>query len=402
VVLPARHARRAGPAAALAAVYGLAVTAGPTANVEVNDLFLYRSMTSLVADGLVPYHDWEFEYPPLAIVPIALGGVFGNDEATYPVTFGLLMLACLLALQAWVGGLAPTRHRAAAWACVPAPLLLGAMIRTHYDLLPAAIVAGALLLVARGRTTWAFAALGLGTVTKLVPALLVPLLCAWLLGRGERERILPGLAAFAAVVVVVCAPLVSEGFADQFRFHLERPVQIESTPAVVLSALGDSVVTGTPQRPDRFKSNGLDGGPADTVAALFTVLLAASYAAIVLLARRGGDVRRLTLLALAAITAFVVLGKVLSPQFMVWLLPFAAAAWAWGDRAIALLCAAAAVLTQLEFPARYFDLVDQDPAVIAIVALRNGVLLALLAVTVATVAAPVRSTRPAVARSRSG
>jgi hypothetical protein len=60
------------------------------------------------------------------------------------------------------------------------------------------------------------------------------------------------------------------------------------------------------------------------------------------------------------------------------------------------------VLTQLEFPARYFDLVDQDPAVIAIVALRNGVLLALLAVTVATVAAPVRSTRPAVARSRSG
>ena len=57
-------------------------------------------MTSLVAGGLVPYHDWEFEYPPLAIVPIALGGVLGNDEVTYPVTFGALMLACLLALQA--------------------------------------------------------------------------------------------------------------------------------------------------------------------------------------------------------------------------------------------------------------------------------------------------------------
>ena len=47
-------------------------------------------------------------------------------------------------------------------------------------------------------------------------------------------------------------------------------MQIESTPAVVLSALGDSFVTGTPDRPDRFKSNGLDGGPADAVAALFS------------------------------------------------------------------------------------------------------------------------------------
>jgi Glycosyltransferase family 87 len=353
-------------------------------------------MTSLVAGGLIPYHDWEFEYPPLAIVPIALGGILGNGETTYPIVFGVLMLACLLALQACVGGLA---GRAAAWACVPAPLLLGAMIRTHYDLLPAAIVAGALVLFARGRTTWAFAALGLGTATKLFPALLVPIACAWLLGRGERDRVLPGLATFTAVVLAVSLPFLSPGFTDQLGFHLERPVQIESTPAVVLSAIGESDVTGTPERPDRFKSNGLDGGPADTVAAVFAALFALAYAGIVVLARRGGDVRRLTLLGLAAVVAFVVLGKVLSPQYLVWLLPFAAAAWAWGDRAIALLCAAAAVLTQLEFPARYFDLVDQDPAVVALVGARNAVLLALLAVTVATVAAPARSHRRASAAS---
>jgi Glycosyltransferase family 87 len=394
VVLPARHARRAGPAVALAAVYGLAVGVGPTANVEVNDLFLYRSMTALVADGLVPYRDWEFEYPPLAIVPIALGGVLGLGERVYAVTFAVLMLGCLLALQALAGRLAGPR---AAWACVPAPLLLGAMIRTHYDLLPAAMVAGALVLVARERTTWAFAVLGAGTATKLFPALLVPLLCGWLLGNRRRERILPGLAAFAAVVVVASAPFLSPGFADQATFHLERPVQIESTPAVVLSLLGDSHVTGTPARPDRFKSNGLAGGPAGLVAALCALMFAAAYAGVVVLARRGGDVRRLTLLGLAAVVAFVVFGKVLSPQFMIWLLPFAAAAWAWGDRAIAGLCAAAALLTQLEFPSRYFDLVAQEPAVVALVGARNAVLLVLLCVTVATVAGPARSRRRASA-----
>jgi hypothetical protein len=349
-------------------------------------------MTGLVQDGLLPYHDWGFEYPPLAIVPIALGGAFGTTETIYAVVFGALMLGCLLALQQWVGVLA---GRAAMWAVALSPVVLGAMVRTHYDALPAAMLAGALALFSRGRTTWAFAVLGLGTVTKLIPALLVPLAVAWLLGRGERGRILPGLAAFAAVVVVVTVPWLSGGYLDQYRFHLERPVQIESTPASVLSILGESSVTGTPERPDEFKSNGLDGGPAGAVAALFSAALLGTYLVLVWLARTGGDVRRLTLLGLGAVVAFIALGRVLSPQFMVWLLPFAAAAWAWGDRAIALLCALATLLTLIEFPRLYFRLVDQEAAVVALVAARNGVLLALLALTLATVAGRRGSPRPA-------
>lgn len=353
-------------------------------------------MTAFVQDGMRPYLDWQFEYPPLAIVPIALGGAFGNDEVTYPVVFGLLMLACLLALQRWVGELG---GRAAAWACVPAPLLLGAMIRTHYDLFPAAIVAGALLLFARGRTTWAFAALGVGTVAKLTPIMLVPIAVLWLVGRGERDRVLPGLAAFTAVVVVVCLPFLGDGFLEQFRFHLERPVQIESTAATVLSILGDSYVTGTEATPDRFKSNGLAGGYADGVQGLFTAALALTYLALLVLSARGGDVRRLTLLGLATTVAFMALGKVLSPQYLIWLLPFAALCWAWGDRAIALLCAAAALVTQLEFPSRYFDVVEQQTFAVALVGVRNALLLVLLGVTVARLAAPARSPRPAAVPS---
>ena len=348
-------------------------------------------MTGLVQDGLAPYLDWGFEYPPLAIVPIALGGAFGNTEAVYPVTFGLLMLGCLFAIQAWVGALA---GRAAMWVVAVSPLLLGAIVRTHMDAFVVAMVAGALLLFARGRTTWAFAVLGLGTVTKLFPVLLVPLEVVWLAARGERARIVPGLAAYAAVVVVVVAPFLSDGFFDQFRFHLERPVQIESTPALVLSALGESYVTGTEERPDEFKSNGLAGGPADLVANVFTVLLAAAYLAILWLATRGGDIRRFTLLCFAAITAFVALGQVLSPQYLVWLLPFAAAAWAWGDRDLAVLTGVASLLTLAEFPSRYFDVVAQDTFAVLLVAARNLTLLVLLGLTVARVAGPVRSPSP--------
>lgn len=355
-------------------------------------------MTELVQAGRVPYLDWGFEYPPLAIVPIALGGAFGNTEDAYPIVFGLIVLGCLLAVQRWVGALA---GRAAMWAVAISPLLLGGMVRTHMDAFVVMLVAGALLLFARERTTWAFAVLGLGTVTKLFPILLVPLAVVWLAARGERDRIVPGLAAYAIVVVGVCAPFLgSDGFYDQFRFHLERPVQIESTPALVLSALGDSYVTGTEETPDEFKSNGLAGGPAETVAALFTVLLAASYLLVLWLATRGGDVRRLVLLCFAAVTAFIAFGQVLSPQYMVWLVPFAAACWAWGDRDLALLAGGASLLTLTWFPSRYFDVVDQDTGAVLLVAARNLTLLVLLTLTVARLAGPVRSPTPSSSSGR--
>jgi hypothetical protein len=217
----------------------------------------------------------------------------------------------------------------------------------------------------------------------------------WLVARGERRAALRGAAIFAAVVVLVSLPLSGAGYVDSFTFHLERPVQIESTPATVLFALGGSQVTGTNLRPDRFKSNGLDGGHARAVAALFAAALVMTLIVIVALAARRPDVRHLVLTGFAALLAFVALGKVFSPQYVIWLAPFAALAWVWGRRAVALLCAAAIVLTHVEFPSRYFDLINEKTGVILVVAARNALLLVALGLLVAALRA-ARPTQPAV------
>jgi len=88
----------------------------------------------------------------------------------------------------------------------------------------------------------------------------------------------------------------------------------------------------------------------------------------------------------AALLAFVTLGKVFSPQYVIWLAPFAALAWVWGERAVALLVGAAIVLTHLEFPSRYFDLINVRTEVVLIVAARNALLVVALAVLVASLA----------------
>ena len=80
-----------------------------------------------------------------------------------------------------------------------------------------------------------------------------------------------------------------------------------------------------------------------------------------------------------AVAGFATLGKVLSPQFLVWLVPLGALAFGWRMRRAGAAVALAIALTQLEFPAHYFELRDREPLVVALVCLRDGVLLAVLA-----------------------
>ena len=123
-----------------------------------------------------------------------------------------------------------------------------------------------------------FALLGIGTMTKLFPGLLAVARVRLAARRAAsaRRRCVGG-AIFAAVVVAISLPFASNGL---------RRLATASTSTArcrssrrrrrVLFALGGSDVTGTNLRPDRFKSNGLDGGHADVVdAALHAALVLA-------------------------------------------------------------------------------------------------------------------------------
>lgn len=392
-------ARAAGPALALAAVFLLVTTTGPLADDSISDLFVYETYARAVLDGARPYADLGFEYPPLALGPIVLPGLGSPDSAAFELRFGALMLAAALAVQALAGALGGRR---AAWLVVALPLLAGALLRTRFDLVPVALLLAGLVLVARDRSTAGLAVLALATATKLFPVLAAGLVLVHLVASGRTREALRGAGAFAAVLAVICLPFAGDGFLDQFRFHLDRPVQIESTPATVLWALGDSDVTGHPVRPDRFKSNGLDGGPADVVATFAGVALAATLLLVTALLARARSALALDRAVLATLLAFVALGKVLSPQYLTWLLPLAALAWVRGDRAVAGLVAAAAAVTLGYFPGDYFELVARDPSTVVLVGVRNALLVAALVLAVRAVALTPAgaSTARAPARSR--
>jgi hypothetical protein len=119
----------------------------------------------------------------------------------------------------------------------------------------------------------------------------------------------------------------------------------------------------------------------NALATVETVVLVLALAAIWFTFARGPASRADLLRAAAAcLCVFVAFGKVLSPQFMIWLLPVVPLVrgrrglWATG------LLALAVVLTQTWFPFRYWKLVHEfDPAASWLLLARDLALVALAA-----------------------
>lgn len=318
---------------------------------------------AIVRHGLVPYRDFAVEYPPAALAAFVVPSFFGD----YASAFAWTMCACGVVLVFVVAQIRPW----AAWFVALAPVLTGSLILSRFDLWPALLTAAALLAFVRGRDIGGWVLLALAVAAKVWPVVLVPLLFARAWRRGDRRGPLTGLAALA-VVVVPFAIVAPHGLWSSLRGQASRPLQVES--------LGASLFT-TFSHPHVITSHGSQNvaGHA-TAASVFTALQIASLVALWVAYARGPQTdARLLRYCAAAVCAFVVFDKVLSPQYLLWLIPLVPLVRGRrGPLAVAVLTAAC-VLTQVWFPLRYWGYVDAFHLA-GVVLARNLVLLALLCV----------------------
>lgn len=375
------------PAALAVAALGLAwlatVVAPPWSDLSVTDFETRRGFAERMVTGELPYRDFAFEYPPLAAPAIVLPGLIGVTRAAYEVGFGVSMLAAALCLMWVCAGLArasdgdPLR---AMLGIAIAPLLLGAVIRTHFDLVPTAVTALALLALIRERVAVGFLVLGAGALTKGFSLAAAPAALAWVAGRSGRAGALRGGAALAATLAAgaaVAVALSPSGALDALGYQLARPIQVESVQGTALLAVAG--IAGEPVTSVTSHGSGAFLSPASgLLGALFGALLLGVVTVLAVMAHRAASgpwsTRALALASLGSVAAFAAGARVLSPQFLIWLTPLLALALAWRMRALAAAVAAACVLTLAEFPSRYFDLIAREPLATAIVAARNAAL----------------------------
>lgn len=276
-------------------------------------------------------------------------------------------------------------------------LALGPVVLSRFDLWPAALTVGSLALLLSGRRRLSFALLGLAFAAKIFPALLLPPMLVYVWRRHGRREALLGAAGFVSVALACFLPYLiasPHGVWASLSGQAGRPLQIESLGASLLLAAhqlwGLGLTMGV-----SHGSNNLVGSVPHALAAGQAVLQPLVVVALwVAFARGPADRERLLRTCAACVCAFIAFGKVLSPQYLVWLLPLVPLLRGRRGLAAGGLLVLAMALTQLWFPYRYLDLVYQfDARASWLVLARDLVLVALLAV-LAWPERPVRDPEP--------
>jgi Glycosyltransferase family 87 len=319
------------------------------------DITLYHRYAQafwLGTHGTPPLRSLPEEYPLLSLVPFTLTLLppLPDFVSVFALWMLLLFAAGFAAIRSREGG------RAAEVCGVYLALGCFATVLGRFDLLPAAATVLAYWAARQRRFTLAYGLLAAGTLLKLYPLFLVPVL---VLGQYRDLGLHPlrvrpprpvvrGLALFGVsvgAVFAISAALNPGGWLGPFVYNAQRPLQVESVPASLLWLSG---LLGLQVTPDHsFHSYNLVGSIAAELSLLAQAGLVGGCAWVYWqqLSGRLAFGRALTLCLLIVICT----NRVFSPQYLMWVVPMVAIVEREYDGFWLAVCA----LTTLIFPYAY-------------------------------------------------
>ena len=330
----------------------------------LSDVGGYREYADFVRAGHVPYShqvNTPLAYPPLSLVPFLLASYMSWSYATsFTILMGLCGLGCIALIAMTLRRIGASRQRT--WAALllfaVSPVALGSMFGTRYDLWPTLLALGGLVALVYERPVLSGALLGLGFAAKLWPGVLLPLAVVHLWRRrGGSSAVVVSFAVVAAACFVPFAILEPHGLWVSISGQFKRPLQIESLGSAVLLA-AEHLGMATHETITSHGAQALSGHDARLAASLSTTAEVLAVFGVLLAYARGRrhSPEALLTAAAATIAALVAFDKVLSPQYLIWLVPFVALASGRAGIAAAAFLLLALGLTQTWFPASYWNL----------------------------------------------
>ncbi|ADG90252.1 hypothetical protein Tbis_3564 [Thermobispora bispora DSM 43833] len=355
-----------------------------------NDVTLYQGWSQVLLGGEFPAGDEKWQYPPLAALPLVAPHLVPFVD--YRTGFYLIAVLCdlgiVLLIRRFEGG-----PRTGTWAWTIGAALLGPLLISRYDLMVTLVAVAALTVSARPAVRGAL--IGVGLAIKVWPV-------ALLAGLRDRWELLRTAGPAVAVTAAVCgaAALLMPNAFDWLTAQQERGLQVESlaaTPFALARALGWWPGYTTYQ----YGAMELVGPGIETAT---TVSVASTCLALTFIATWWVGARPTAVTyydaAFTVVLLLVLTSRVLSPQYLVWLLGLAAVVLAVprgesSQRPAAWLVLLAGLLTGIMYPwlEQDYSWTGTLPGTLVLTA-RN---LVLLAAAVVSCARLWRSTSPSAA-----
>jgi hypothetical protein len=261
-------------------------------------------------------------------------------------------------------------------------LAVGPLVENRFDVGVALINALVLLALVYRRLAVAALMVGVGCAFKITPIILLPLVVV-LAGWNRRAVVACVLAlGVAAVGFLPYLFTATAGVGHVFAYQTRRPLEIESV--LGLPVVVDHLLSGARlYTAFSYHSRSLVGPHSATMTRLsapLAILAVLGVSALLWRARAALRARpgKVALGMLALYLAFLCTDRVLSPQYLIWLIPVAVIV-ALDDPLLGLAVMLTAALTQLEFPVLWHHVIAFHRVDLEWLCVRNLSLLATFA-----------------------
>ena len=351
----------------------------------------YFGYASEVLNGNLPYRDFVLEYPPLSLLFFMPPRLVASTWQIYSiyfqaevVIFDLIGLLVIYSIAKRLGK-APWKMLSVYTIGI---LATGPIIGQQYDIFPAVMIILALYCFWLGKHKTAWALVALGAMTKIYPVVIAPIFLIYYIRNREYKRIRDGIITFAAVSLAIALPFLivsPTSLLNLYTYHAQRGIQLESTYSAFL-LVADKLHLTSVGLEYNFGSWNITSPLANTFARLsnyiLVILLFISYWFIYKQMNKGKpQIMRLGAYSLLAILIVLISSKVLSPQYIIWLiplLPLSAGRWRY---AIWIVFVIIGALTYYIFPWHYEQLTNLNSGVVAVL-LSRDILLIFMAILV--------------------
>jgi hypothetical protein len=299
----------------------------------LGDVKIYLGWAQILEHGSYPVHDTRWQYPPAAALIFLAPLLISHFGASYLVTYFFLALLADLAVFLLLLGHADRNaaadgadpHLTGVWAWVVGGFAIGPLLVMRYDVIVTALAVAGLVFPARSaKLRWSVrgALLGVGALVKVWPGALI----LGLPPKGPGRRAVAWLVGTSLVLTAILS-LSLTGALSFLTGQSNRGIEVESVLASVFMVLH---WFGYPAKVAMSYGSFQISGPGISAVASFAELLTVVGLGVVLWWRLMRFKARSWTPGLMYDTAFtvvlvlVVTSRVLSPQYLIWLLGLSA------------------------------------------------------------------------------